>query len=88
LSDFDRGNGVCRYLRNDLCAIYDKRPAICNTREMYNMLFQALMTEEEFVIENLKSCMLLARRFNNPLVEKQINSALNQIIVKDTKLYL
>jgi Fe-S-cluster containining protein len=88
LSDFDRGNGVCRYLKNNLCAIYDKRPAICNTREMYNMLFQALMTEDEFVIENLKSCMLLSRRFNNPSAEEQIKFALNKITGKDTKLYL
>jgi Fe-S-cluster containining protein len=88
LADFDRGNGICHYLKDDLCAIYDKRPAICNIREMYNMLFQAVMTEEEFVIENLNSCMLLARSFNNSCAEKQIKSTLNEIIDKCIKVNL
>jgi Fe-S-cluster containining protein len=88
LSGFDRGNGVCRYLKNDLCAIYDKRPAICNIRKMYDMLFQAIMTEEEFVIKNLKSCMQLALSFNNPSAEKQIKSALSKIIDKEIKANL
>jgi hypothetical protein len=46
------------------------------------------MTEEEFVIRNLKSCMLLARGFNNPFAEKQIKSALNKIIEKERKANL
>lgn len=30
LSDYDRGDGTCRYLTDDnLCAIYETRPVVC-----------------------------------------------------------
>jgi hypothetical protein len=40
------------------------------------------MTEEEFIIANLKSCILLAQSLNNSVAEKAIKSALNQITDK------
>jgi hypothetical protein len=80
LSHFDKGNGVCRYLKNNLCAIYDKRPIICNVGEMYKMSFKTFISEKEFIRENLKACLQLAQVFNNSFAEKQIKSILDKII--------
>jgi Fe-S-cluster containining protein len=61
LSEYDSGNGVCRYLKNNLCEIYDERPMICNVEEMYHLVFKDTMTESEFIAENLKVCCGLAK---------------------------
>ncbi len=30
---YDRGDGICKHLdENNLCSIYDNRPAVCDTR--------------------------------------------------------
>lgn len=37
LKGFDAIGGVCKYLtRDNLCAIYDKRPLICNVDKYYS----------------------------------------------------
>ena len=65
LSDFDRGDGVCRYLVNNLCSIYNERPSICNVEQMYLSYFKEIMTEKEFIELNIKSCLQIAEYYND-----------------------
>jgi len=63
LSEYDKGNGVCRYLINNLCSIYENRPSICNTEKMYRSYFKEIMTEDEFVAMNMEACIQIAEHF-------------------------
>ena len=63
LSNYDQGNGVCRYLENDLCSIYEDRPPICNTEKMYLLYFKDEMAENEFIGINIISCIQIAEYF-------------------------
>jgi Fe-S-cluster containining protein len=65
LSDYDTGNGVCRYLVNNLCGIYENRPQICNIEGMYTSCFKDAMTENEFVAANMEACLKIAEYFRN-----------------------
>ena len=69
LSDYDTGNGVCRYLVNNLCSIYENRPSICNIEEMYLSNFKEVMTENEFINKNIKACIRIAEYFENDYKE-------------------
>jgi len=72
LTDYDIGNGACRYLENNLCSIYEDRPLICNIEEMYFLYFKGKMTEKEFVDINIKSCTLIVEYFKGkPIIEKK-----------------
>lgn len=45
---YDRGDGVCKYLRTDnKCSIYATRPGICNGKYVYENYFSH-MTVKEF----------------------------------------
>lgn len=56
LACFDLGNGVCKYLRNNLCSIYDNRPEICRVDDMYEKFFKNYMTLENFYKLNEQGC--------------------------------
>lgn len=57
LHDFDRGDGVCVHLKDNLCEIYADRPLICNTSRMYEAFFKDKITQEEFIAINHEACM-------------------------------
>ena len=48
-------NGVCKYLKDNLCTIYENRPDACNRYKLYKR-FQSCMTEETFVNIAQKYC--------------------------------
>jgi Fe-S-cluster containining protein len=77
LSEYDTGNGVCRYLYNDLCSIYEDRPQICNIKEMYVSCFKEIITENEFVTLNLEACMQIAEYFSDEDVKQKLIKAKN-----------
>jgi Fe-S-cluster containining protein len=56
LSEYDNGSGVCIFLKNDLCSIYQNRPDICNVEKMYLLYFKDYMTEEEYISKNMDAC--------------------------------
>lgn len=56
LAHFDLGNGVCKYLRDNLCSIYDDRPEICRVDYMYEKFFKNYMTLEDFYKLNEQGC--------------------------------
>lgn len=37
--EIDRGDGVCKFLTDNLCSIYDKRPLLCRVDESYELFF-------------------------------------------------
>lgn len=60
LSKYDSGDGECKYLTKDnLCAIYESRPDICNVDKMYEIYFSNEMTKEAFYEKNLEGCRAL-----------------------------
>jgi Fe-S-cluster containining protein len=77
LSEYDKGNGVCRYLVNNMCNIYDNRPRICSTEEMYISYFKEKMTENEFAIMNMEACILIADYFNDEFVKQKMIEIIN-----------
>lgn len=50
------GDGVCRYLENNLCSIYEDRPLLCRVDESYKQIFSHLMTYEQYLKLNYDSC--------------------------------
>ena len=55
----DRGYGTCRYLVDNLCSIYEKRPLLCRVDEAYEVLFNDYMTKETYYAENYRMCKIL-----------------------------
>lgn len=59
LSDFDRGDGVCKHLSGNLCSIYEHRPDICNVEVMYHKVYSKKYTKQEFLKINEEMCKRL-----------------------------
>lgn len=59
LKDYDRGDGVCKYLDSNLCSIYHNRPAICRVDFMYETRFKAHFTRSRFYKMNADACNLM-----------------------------
>jgi Fe-S-cluster containining protein len=76
LFGYDRGNGECRYLKNNLCTIYDERPLICNIEEMYTSYFKTIIGKNDFYLENLKACLELTKRFKDQKNQKKLEQLL------------
>lgn len=61
LSEYDIGNGKCKFLTDDnLCAIYQTRPDICNVDKMYEDHFANAMTKEVYYEKNIEGCIALS----------------------------
>ena len=59
----DRGDGVCKYLKDNLCSIYEERPLICRIDDCYNAYFEKQYTIEEFYSMNEEICSQLKNRY-------------------------
>lgn len=64
LARFDLGNGTCKYLQNNLCSIYEKRPEICNVDLMYEKYFEDILSREDFYQLNYSGCIKLKSENN------------------------
>lgn len=60
-SDLDRGDGVCRYLAQNLCSIYESRPLKCRIDDCYESFFKEHMTREEYYRLNRAICIKLQK---------------------------
>lgn len=57
MKEYDRGDGVCRYLTTDnLCAIYENRPLICNIDLLYEKFYSNVMSRDDYYLLNAEAC--------------------------------
>ncbi len=59
--ELDRGDGVCKYLSNNLCLIYEDRPLLCRIDEYYDKYLYQFMDREEYYFLNKKECLNLKK---------------------------
>ena len=57
--ELDRGDGVCRYLKGNLCSIYENRPLLCRIDESYDKFFSEIYTRDEYYRLNEQGCKIL-----------------------------
>ena len=69
LKKFDRGDGTCIHLHNNLCSIYETRPNICRVDYMYEKKYSKLYSREEFYKINEDVCKTL-RKAHKELLSK------------------
>ena len=54
---FKDKNGVCEMLKDNKCSIYETRPIVCNTEEMFKLLHNAIGIDvPEFLKYQAVSC--------------------------------
>lgn len=58
-AELDRGDGVCKYLSENLCSIYESRPLLCRVDESYEKFFKEVMSIEEYYRINQEICKKL-----------------------------
>lgn len=58
-AELDSGNGVCRYLKGNLCSIYEYRPLLCRIDESYEEFFKDSISKEEYYRLNYEACNIL-----------------------------
>ncbi len=47
-AELDRGDGICKYLRGNLCSVYENRPLLCRIDECYDLYFYKIMERVEY----------------------------------------
>lgn len=60
-AELNRGDGVCRYLRGNICSIYMDRPLLCRVDECYKIYFKNQYNYEEYKKLNYEACNLLKK---------------------------
>lgn len=55
-AELDTGGGVCKYLRGNLCSIYDSRPLLCRIDACYEVFFKTRYSLEEYYQLNYQIC--------------------------------
>ncbi|MBQ9206302.1 MAG: YkgJ family cysteine cluster protein [Treponema sp.] len=61
--DLDRGDGVCKFLKENLCSIYEERPLLCRVDESWKNIFSSKMTLEQFYELNYQGCKTLKEKY-------------------------
>lgn len=61
-ADLDRGDGICKHLKNNLCSIYENRPLKCRIDESYYVFFSEKMTIETYYKLNYEACEILIKK--------------------------
>jgi len=59
--ELDRGDGVCKYLVDNVCSIYDTRPLQCRVDESYQVFFKELYSLDEYYKLNYEGCKNLKK---------------------------
>lgn len=60
--ELDRGDGVCKYLKGNLCSIYAIRPLLCRVDESFEVYFKGTIEREEYYELNYQACQMLKAR--------------------------
>lgn len=56
------GDGVCRYLRDNLCSIYEDRPLLCRIDESYERLLKGTISKQDYYRLNYEACSILKKQ--------------------------
>lgn len=59
--ELDRGDGICRYLDQNKCSVYENRPLMCRVDEAYDRLYKDTYTQEEYYKLNYEACEWLKK---------------------------
>lgn len=57
--ELHNGDGICRYLKDNRCSIYENRPLLCRVDECYEEFFCDKMTYDEYLQLNYECCKIL-----------------------------
>ncbi|WP_084777954.1 YkgJ family cysteine cluster protein [Saccharibacillus sacchari] len=57
--DLNRGDGVCKYLIDNQCSVYENRPLLCRVDESYEAFFKQIYSLEEYYELNYTMCAKL-----------------------------
>lgn len=60
-AELHNGDGVCKFLNENLCSIYETRPLVCRVDESYDAFFKEQMSYEEYIQRNYECCEILKR---------------------------
>lgn len=63
------GDGICRYLKGNICSIYESRPLICRVDESYHAFFQDKLTYEDYLQLNYECCGILKSKREETLCQ-------------------
>ena len=61
-AELDRGDGICRYLKGNLCGIYEDRPLFCRIDDCYELFFKEKYNRDEFDNLNYEICNKLKNK--------------------------
>lgn len=65
LVKYDNGQGVCMYLIDNLCSIYEKRPLVCRVSDMYKVFFFKYFSKPEYYRLNMEMCRNLQQQIDS-----------------------
>lgn len=54
--ELNRGDGVCKYLNDNICSIYENRPLLCRVDDSYDAFFSVQYTREQYYDLNYREC--------------------------------
>lgn len=60
--ELHNGDGVCKYLKGNLCSIYEERPLLCRIDESYEVFFKETMKKSAYYNINYKFCNKLKNK--------------------------
>lgn len=63
--DLHSGDGICRYLKGNICLIYNNRPLICRIDECYEAFFKNTLSYDNYIQMNNKYCKELKKQRRN-----------------------
>lgn len=55
-------SGCCIFLKDNLCAIYEKRPIFCRVEEAYEKFFADILPYDRYIECNENACELLREK--------------------------
>lgn len=58
-AELDRGDGICKHIRDNLCSVYENRPLLCRIDECYDLYFYKIMERDEYYRLNKIECQKL-----------------------------
>ncbi len=61
-AELNRGDGICKFLKENLCTIYENRPLLCRVDDSYDVYFKDKYTKQEYYNLNYNECKKLQKK--------------------------